>query len=243
VLACIICTADAHNIIRLRIRNDDNIIIENNLFVIYARSLAADPVRHDCCALSSASLFIGHLYLILRYIFSRTAKSTRWPIRAAHTCEIVIYNIMHIGTSMRYTLQEESIPKQTNRYDIVFVILYILLSTPSNIAIYRNGFNIQTASAIVAHSSRISYNIHYTLYTYKAHKYTHIIMYVMRLRRRPTTLSSSLHRYVDRLDGTRKKDVLIILYIILRRCRFDRSIPYNHHSIPPTDGRPTPCWL
>lgn len=127
----------------------------------YTRSLAADPVRHDCCALSSASRFIGHLYLILRYIFSRTGKSTRCPIRAAHTCEIVIYYAYRYS-SYRYTLQEESIPKQKNRYDILFVILYyILLNTPSNVAIYRNDFNIQTALAIVVHSSRISYNIHY----------------------------------------------------------------------------------
>jgi len=42
--------------------------------------------------------FIGHLYLILRYIFSRTAKSTQCPIRATHTCEIVC---IYIGIRCR----------------------------------------------------------------------------------------------------------------------------------------------
>jgi len=97
-------------------------------------------------------------------IYSHGREKARGArIRAAHTCEIVIYYAYRYA-SYRYTLQEESIPKQKNRYDILFVILYILLSTPSNVAIYIGTiltFRRRARSSSIHRVFHIIYITHY----------------------------------------------------------------------------------
>lgn len=97
--------------------------ILNDSIIYYRKSswrsrVAKNPVRHDRCALSSALFYRTPVFFVspMHYILT-DGKEHAVP----DTCREYVWNRMH-----RYTLKEESIPKQKNRYDIIYYNIFLI---------------------------------------------------------------------------------------------------------------------